>query len=371
MPKTVVIGGGAIGLATAYELGSRGESVHLLDRGNVGQATSWAAAGIIPPGNAARAHDSWGQLCGESYRLHQIWSKRLLRETGIDVEYRVCGGLHIARTRGELAALAAAAQQWTLDGIDVEPVSPHHIVDLEPSLAIAVEQGLIRKAFYLPREAQIRSPRFVKALRSGCLKQGVQISENVRITDVRREATQVNSIETTDGSVTADTFCVAAGAWTGKFLTQFGMNLEMPPWRGQIVLIGAKPGLLKHVINEGPNYLVPRTDGLILIGSTVEEVGFNTQTTPAAVTELRQYAESLVPALELAPTMSSWAGLRPGSIDGRPYLGRVPHLENVFVAAGHYRSGVHLAPVTARVMSHMMLGLPPAIDLTEFGLQRG
>jgi glycine oxidase len=151
---------------------------------------------------------------------------------------------------------------------------------------------------------------------------------------------------------------------------RLGLNLSVYPVRGQMVLYRCSRPLLTHIINEGPRYLVPRDDGHVLAGSTEEDVGFNKRTTAAAIDELQHFAVSLAPALADAEVVQSWAGLRPHAVDGFPYVGRVPHLSNAFVAAGHYRNGLATSTGTALLMRQLMCGQPLEIDIEQFRLDR-
>jgi glycine oxidase len=185
-----------------------------------------------------------------------------------------------------------------------------------------------------------------------------------------RQSDQVVAVKTAGKEIHGDRFCVAAGAWSAAILREVGWTIETQPWRGQIALLKAASCPFDCVINEGPNYLVPRDEGFVLAGSTVEDVGFDDQTTDEAIAGLIAYARELIPDLAAARGVRSWAGLRPGSPDGLPYIGRVPHLPNLYVATGHFRSGIYLAPATARVMSQLMAGESPDVDLRMFRVDR-
>ena len=370
MSEFVIVGGGAIGLSISYELARRGERVRVIDYQSTRHQTSWAATGILPPANADAAHDAYGRLCGLSCGLHAELAERLADETKLDVGYRRCGGLHLARTAGESVSLLAAAGQWADDGNRVEVVDIRELPRRFPVLREAVASGQIRAACWLPDEAQVRTPRLLKALRIACQQQGVEISANQRVLNLAVRGDQVVAVETTHEKIRGDHFCVAAGAWSESILRKVGWTIETQPWRGQIALLEAVKCPFNFVVNEGPNYLVPRDENLVLVGSTVEEVGFDDRVTEDAIEELILYARDLIPSLAKARCLRSWAGLRPGSPDGFPYLGRVPHLPNLYVATGHFRSGIYLSPATARVMSQLMNGETPDVDLESFRLDR-
>src|SRR5262249_34892770 len=150
-----------------------------------------------------------------------------------------------------------------------------------------------------------------------------------------------------------------------------GISTGIMPIRGQMVLFKCSTPQIRHIINEGPRYLVPREDGHVLVGSVEEEAGFDKRTTDTVIADLTQFAYGVAPTLRAATIESSWAGLRPGTFDGFPYLGAVPGLSNAFVAAGHFRSGLYLSTGTARLMAELMMGQTPDIDITPFRIARG
>ena len=366
----VIVGGGAIGLSIADQLSLRGRKVAVVDHRPTKRQTSWAAPGILPPASFDLAHDDFMRLCGLSWRLHAELADRFATDVGQKIGFRRCGGLHLARTAGEAASLAAVTRQWREDGVTVEQIQRGELARRFPALSAAVAAEEIRYACWAAGEAQVRTPRYLKALRTVCDRQGVHFIEQRRVTGIAAEGGQARSVETTDGPVVGTQVCVAAGAWSEELLRTVGWSIETKPWRGQVVLLEIQQPGFDFVVNEGPNYLVPRDDGLVLVGSSVEEVGFDDSNTPEVIQNLVDYASRLMPRLEKARQTHAWAGLRPGSPDGFPYLGRLPHLQNLFVAAGHYRSGIYLSPATGRVMSQLMCDEPPEVRLDSFRLDR-
>lgn len=366
----VVIGGGAVGLAIAYELSAHHQQVAVVDMPRVEHQASWAAAGIIPPADVNQAHDAWQKLVARGHALHSTWAERLRESTGIDPEYKACGAVHFGRTSGEAAALAAVCQQWQNDGIEVESVDVSRLLEIEPAFSPQVAGADAFRAFWIAAEARICPPQYLKALRSGCTQQNVRIIEALvhewNVVDDR-----VCSLETPDGTLLADRFCLATGAWTGLNLEPFGIRIELKPWRGQILMLSPVNNSCgpRVVVNEGPNYLVPREDGRVVVGSTVEEVGFQLGNTLEAAESLRAFADQIVPSWNYEVT-DQWSGLRPGSGDGFPYLGFVPGMENLFVAAGHFRSGIAVSPATAELTRQLLLGQTPIVDATSFRLDR-
>jgi glycine oxidase len=177
---------------------------------------------------------------------------------------------------------------------------------------------------------------------------------------------RIESVRSATEVFRAGRFCVAGGAWTRSILSSVNVDIAIEPVRGQIVLVSHTPRLFSHVIQVGPRYLVPRNDGRILIGATEEHVGFAKANTASAVSDLLAFGASLVPALGGARFERAWSGLRPGSADGLPYLGRVPGYENLFIAAGHFRSGLQMSPGTARLMRQSLLDQETDLLLDAF-----
>ncbi|MBI1899489.1 MAG: glycine oxidase ThiO [Planctomycetia bacterium] len=369
----LIVGGGVIGLSLAYELARKMASpaagVRVLDQSLPGRESSWAGAGILPAAVLRSGDHPYLQLAGLSHALHPVWSARLREETGCDNGYRRTGGLHLARTGDDVRILRQAAGEWRASGIDVRDVPCDGLAALEPAL----DAPAVLAAVHVPDEGQLRNPWHVRALLAACARRGVVVESGVRVEGFQIEKGRVKAVVTSDGTRSAGRVCVSSGAWTRALLAKIGLSVAIKPIRGQIVLLNtAVPPAVppRHILNEGSRYLVPRTDGRVLVGSTEEDAGFDTQTTPEGVTGLMQLAITLCPSLRAAPVEAAWAGLRPGSADGLPYLGPVPGVENCFVAAGHFRSGLHLSTGTAVVMSQLILGLSPEVDLAPFALDR-
>lgn len=386
MHDCLIIGGGVIGLSLAWDLAKHGLAVHVVDQAEPGREASWAGAGILP---AAKRH-SWQhpyeQLRGLAAELHPQWASELKSTTGIDTGYRRCGGLHLARTAGEAAALAAWAGMVLEEGIQVERVAADRLGEIEPGLRRGIAHGhesismrstgysvlstRYSGAFLLPEEAQLRNPWHLRALQAACLTSGVTIDSNVAAEELITRGEDLIELQTSSGHLRARQFCFTAGAWTGQILQRLGIHVGIMPIRGQIVLFRCERPPIKRIINEGSRYLVPRDDGRVLAGSTEEEVGFDKRTTDEAIADLIAFARGIVPALRDAPIEHTWAGLRPGSFDGLPYLGRLPGLTNAFVASGHFRSGLFLSTATAIVMGQLIRGEQPQIDLGPFQVGR-
>jgi len=371
-PDVLVIGGGVIGLTAAYFLACDGARVQVVDQGDFGRESSWAGAGILPPGSSsagspgdlrpplADQRSPLAVLRAISAGLFPKLSAELRERTGVDNGYLRCGGLEF---NGEDAA--AAAEEWRGAGISFETLDGKALHQLEPALAPALVE-----AYYLPDMAQVRNPRHVKALLAGCQALGVALQAGCPVHGFERQGERVSAVRTVRGSIAADKFLVAAGAWSDALLGQVGWRPGIRPVRGQIALLNTGAPLFRRVLCRGKCYLVPRPEGRVLVGSTEEDAGFDKRTTAQAIAGLLRLAVELVPGLAAAHLERTWAGLRPGSPDSIPFLGAVPGTDNLFVAAGHFRAGIHLSPGTALVLKEIILGQKLSLPLEGFGLDR-
>ncbi len=359
MSDIVLIGGGVIGLSIAYELAMRGASVRVLDQGQLGQESSWAGAGMITPANPDRASSSVFRLRGESFIRWPDWAARLTEETGIDTGFAKCGGIEIA---AETSALASKLQS---EGIRAERVGSRELRELEPNLNLEFSD-----AVHLPDYCQVRNPRLLKALLAACAARGVELSPGMPVIGFEQDAGRVTAVRTPTHVITAGQFVVSSGAWSQTVLAQAGCQISVEPVHGQIVLLDMLPLPTRRIIEVGSRYIVPRADGHLLVGSTEEWVGFHKRNTAEAVAELIRFGCELIPSLKSARLERCWSGLRPGSPNGLPYLGRIPHTDNLFVAAGHFRAGLMLSPITAVLLRQLLLGETPACDINEFAPDR-
>jgi len=360
MQDVIIIGGGVIGLSLACELAREGVSVAVIDQGPMGQESSWAGAGILPPGHLPQATSPEARLRALSHALWPDFSARLKSLTGIDNGFRRCGGLEV-RFNGPGGELDDEVTSWRREGVAVELISGSAVRQVEAEL-----HPEITTAYRLPEMGQVRNPRHLKGLVGCCVKQGIALVPGVQVHRFERRGERVSAIETTDGKISAAQFVIAGGAWSERLLAEAGCCAAVRPLRGQMVLLALPAAPIRHVVNIGHRYLVPRDDGRVLAGATEEVAGFDKRTTAGGVGGLIELAARLVPALAGATFERAWSGLRPQSADGLPYLGPVPQFENLFVATGHFRAGLQLSPATALVMTQAMLGRETSIPLAPY-----
>jgi glycine oxidase len=358
-PDVVIAGGGVIGLSVAYYLAKEGVSVTVLDRGDFGREASWAGAGIIPPGNAGRARAPLDCLRAVSSGIYAALSKSLREETGIDNGYMVCGGIEL------LEDGAPQTEPWLEEGIAFQPMKNVELRQVYADLSPDVGAG-----YFLPGMAQVRNPRHLKALVAACEQLAVGLMPDCAVLSLVRNGDRILAAETEQGRVDGGQFLIASGAWTDRLLAPLGWQPGVKPIRGQIALVDTGRAESRPIVMHGRRYVVPRGDGRVLVGSTEEDAGFDSRPTAGGISGLLAFAEWLVPGLARATLERSWAGLRPGNPDGLPFLGLVPGFSNLFVAAGHFRSGIQLSPATGLVMTELLLGRPPTVPLAPFRLNR-
>ena len=356
-PDILITGGGVIGLTAAYYLAQTGAKIEIVDRGDFGGEASWAGAGILPPGNPALARLPFDRLRALSASVFHELSTQLRDETGIDNGYLVCGGIEL----GDVDL--ALVHEWREEGVALEELDASGIRRLEPALQTP-------GGYFFPDMAQVRNPRHVKALVAACAKLGVRFRTGTPVTGLLHAGGKVQALRTPAGNLGAGKFLVTAGAWTDSLLAELGCPLGIRPIRGQIALLRTTVPILRWIVLSGKRYLVPRPDGRVLVGSTEEDAGFDKRTTAEAIGDLLRYAVDLVPDLGGAQVERTWAGLRPGSADGLPSIGPLPGFDNLWVAAGHFRSGIQLSPATGMVVRDLLLGRAPPVAVESFRVDR-
>ncbi|MBX3617984.1 glycine oxidase ThiO [Nitrosomonas sp.] len=352
----IIIGAGIIGLASAERLLTQGASVTILERNKVGQESSWAGGGILSPLLPWSYPNAVTQLTGYSNKLFPTWTSGLMKNTGIDPEYDKSGMLILPPFQINIANDWCAAH-----GMKIE----HTIVPItrinEENAELAGKK-IDDHALYLPDIAQVRNPRLLRALYSRITQLGGKIIENCNVYPLNTKSQQVTSIKTSCGEFKADHFIVSTGAWSKETLGTHALKLDIKPIRGQMLLYKFDTPPINHIVAREDFYIIPRKDGHILIGSTLEDVGFNKHTTSAAFEYLIGNAREILPILHQMPVKQHWSGLRPASPQNIPTIGRHPRIRNLLVSCGHFRYGVTMAPGSAEILVNELTGTAQPFD---------
>lgn len=361
-PDILIVGAGVTGLTTAFELARDGLRILVCDRQAVGQEASWAGAGMLPPGAVPNASSPEARLRSFSNALWPHLASSLHQLTGCDVGYRVSGALLL---KPDYNSAESAAGQWLSEGVQAEPVTGRKLQALCPSLNTKHISAL-----WLPQQAQVRNPWHLKALRLACRKLNVEFLENITGPQLEISGSRVQAVTINHLRFQPSRVCITAGAWTANILQQADVQLPIFPVHGQMVQLQTTAPLLNCMLEQGKRYIVPRTDGLVLVGSTEELTGFQKANTAEGVANLLEFARELVPALHGHEPVRCWSGLRPGSADELPFLGLAPGFQNLFVAAGHFRSGLQMSPGTAEIMAKLLQDQTPPICLNGLEASR-
>jgi glycine oxidase len=357
MSKTLVIGGGVIGLMTARELAAAGADVVLVEMGSTGRESSWAGGGILSPLYPWRYRGAVTALATWSQRAYPELCQTLFEETGVDPEYNRSGMMILDPEATDLALNWAETEQVPMELLDRAAV-----LEKEPGLGFETDAAL-----WMSEIAQIRNPRLTKALHLS-IGSRVEIRESEEVLQLRVDQGRIQGVTTTAGSIDAEHVIVCTGAWTAQLLEKLGRKPDIRPVRGQMILFFAKPGQIRHVTLCRERYVIPRKDGRVLIGSTLEEAGFEKRTTAEAKEELYRVAVGMFPLLKRTPIEDHWAGLRPGSPSGIPYIGPYPGAEGLYVNAGHFRNGLVTGPASARLIADIVLRRDPILPPSGYAL---
>lgn len=353
--NVLIIGGGAIGLATALELALRDVSVTVLSR-NFQEAALHAAAGMLAPQAEGILPGAMLELCLRSRSLYPEWAAKLESLTGIDPEYWPCG--IIAPLYGDVEMFAGAegekpeANGWC-DRLSLNT--------LQSDLGREITGG-----WWFPKDGQVNNQAMAKALRVAVQQLGVTLCDGVTVEQIAHDGDRVTAVHTTQGTYDADFYLLATGAWTGELL-----SIPVVPRKGQMLSLRSKTGEqpLRHVLFGNGTYIVPRQNGQIVIGATSEDVGFTLHNTSVGIQQLLAESSRLYPPLQDWIFERIWWGFRPATPDELPILGVSPY-KNLVLATGHYRNGILLTPITAVLLAELICDRKVDPLLNAFGYGR-
>jgi glycine oxidase len=329
MSDVLIIGGGVIGLAIAVELSLRGASATILERDTCGQGATWAAAGMLAP-EAERLEGSLRELGIRSRELYPEWIRKLMHLTGQDCGYWCCGIL--APT------------------LEPQPEHPQYIDRSQLDKRQAGLSAAVAGALWFWEDGQVDNRLLAKALLIAARSLGVKVLEGTNVYQIASTGDRVTHLDTSQGKMQADRYLLATGAWTREL-----MSLPVTPRKGQMLSVFDRDRSLQRVLFGDDVYIVPRQDGRIIIGATVEDVGFTAGNTASGVMQLLGNAIAIYPAIADMNIESTWWGFRPFAPNEMPILGASCY-ENLCLATGHYRNGILLAPITAQFMADWIEG---------------
>ena len=353
----VIVGAGLIGLGIAYELARRGASVRVIDAHEPGRAASWAGAGMLAPYTEAHPSADFEAFCVSSLALYPEFVADLRARSGVDARLALDGILEAAYDSPAEDRLRAQVESRLALGIPARWLDRDELQRFEPALGRTA-----RGAAFSPSEGHVDNRRLGRALRGACDALGVRIDENTGPVALEADARRVLGMRHPRGFVPAGAVVNAAGAWAGSIegLPPHAV-LPVAPVKGQMLALAMSSNFIRRVLWLPGAYLVPRDDGRLLVGATVEDAGFDVRVTAAAMRTLLDAALAALPSLAELTIVEMWAGLRPATPDGLPYIGPTS-LGGYFVAAGHYRNGILLTPATARLIADILEGRSTGID---------
>jgi glycine oxidase len=364
--KVLVVGGGIIGASIAWRLAQERIEVVVLDRVRLGNEASWAAAGMIAPQAEAQSPGVFFDLCLAARRVFEATVDGLKTDSGIDPEYDPHGILYLALDDTERIELEARARWHREAGALVHELSPAEARKLEP--AISAETVF---ALHLPDNRRVDNRKLTQAYIAAAQAAGAKFRENSRVDSIVTAGGRATGVRLHDGSaVAADLVIIAAGSWSHYVRGLETDGVALHPVRGQMLCFDGRPRTLTTAVFSMRGYLVPRSDGRILAGSTMEVAGYNKIVTLGGMEKITRAAIAMVPALGDLPFREAWAGLRPAARDLLPVIGYSPSVANVIWSTGHYRSGILLSAITGEVVADLVAGRIPSIDLAPFSPAR-
>jgi glycine oxidase len=361
----VIVGGGVIGCAIARRAARDGRSVVVVERGTPGMEASWAAAGMLSPLAEADGPGPFLELLMEARRIYPAYAAALREETGTDVGYADAGTLFVALREEDEAELRGRWAWQSAAGLPVERMTAEEARNAEPALSPGV-----RMALRFPGDHQVDSRALGAALWSAAARAGAEFRLGAHAVRLLREGDRALGVACADGErIHAGAVVLAGGAWAGR-MEGLPRPLPVEPVHGQLLALQTVPPLFRHVVDSPRCYLVPRAGGRVIAGATVERTGDRKAVTPWGLRLLIDGATEIAPALEHAPLAEAWSGLRPGTPDDLPILGPDPDVPNLVYAAGHFRNGILLAPLTGERVGALLSGGAWAEDVAGFGIGR-
>ncbi|MCI0822524.1 MAG: glycine oxidase ThiO [Chloroflexi bacterium] len=359
----IVIGGGVIGCSIAYYLSKAGIKVTLLERGQIGMEASNAASGVLST-PLFKSGDPYSRMSVESLGMFPDLQQELQETCGVDIEFARCGELGLAMAEDEAGEYQDLAMKVAEAGGNARWMDFDSLHDYEPQVGPEILGG-----FYMPEVCRVNNQRLSLAFARSAEWHGARVLQSTEVVGLVRSGLQITGVRLSDDEVYADNIIMAAGPWTRALAEGVGGDIPVRPVRGLNLNLQPVGRSFRSVIHGSLGMLVPRADGSVIAGVTVEEAGFDCRVTAGAVQEILAIVTSLVPSLRDAKLNWALAGLRPGSPDDAPMMGPVPGWDGLLVATGHYRNGILLSPITGKLIADYVAGKEPEL-IEHFSLRR-
>ncbi|PZX05570.1 glycine oxidase [Psychrobacillus insolitus] len=361
----IVVGGGVIGGAIAYNLAKRGGKVLLLEKDRLASKSSGAAAGMLGAQSEMDGDGPLFQLARKSRAMFPKIAEEIKENSGIDIGLINKGMLKVALTEQEQQEYKRIMAIQNQSGEQADWFTGEELRRKEPALSDA-----IKGAMYIEKDGQVEADQLTLGFLKSAAASGVVIKEYVEVYDFQLSKGKVEGVVTNQGIFTSENVIVAGGAWSQKLLLETGLQLDTYPVKGECFSVVTHRQMLSTTIFSHGYYLVPKKGGRIVVGATVMPRTFNQKVSLNGISILLEQAKNLMPSIVEAEWERAWAGIRPQTIDGLPYLGEHPAYKGLYIATGHFRNGILLSPITGVVIADLIEGKPTSENLEPFRVDR-
>ncbi|NIK76920.1 glycine oxidase [Paenibacillus castaneae] len=370
MPQSVIVlGGGIIGLSSAFEAARRGMRVTVIEPGVFGGQASGAAAGMLAPfSENTEQPDDFFQLCLRSLRSYPSWIAAVEELSGLQTEWIQSGSINVFMHEADVLPIHSRLHWQNEWGAEAQLIDAAQLRGLEPQLAASAVSGI-----FLPHESHVYAPKLVAALETACRRLGVVLLDHAGEIDdvvVHTGGGVTIRARSLESAIHADRLVVCAGAWAGAYERWFGLSIPIHPIRGQICSFEHHTNEINHMVFSSQAYWVGKKNNRLICGASEDVAGFETSVTERGIGRLIRSSNQLFPFLENKQTAHRWAGLRPATRDGQPLLGQLHSVPSVIIAAGHYRNGILLSPVTAAIVADLLEGKANDFNINAFSPSR-
>ncbi|TMN20744.1 glycine oxidase ThiO [Lentibacillus cibarius] len=349
----IIVGGGVMGSSIAYQLSKRNMQVLIIEKDGMAKKASSAAAGMLGAQSELEGDHQLFPLAQQSRAMFPVVAEELKSLSGIDIELKQTGILKVAQTEDELTHLKSVAALQRSMGQEAEWLSAEKIRMKEPELSAAALGG-----FYIPNDGQVSAPLLSKAFAQSAAVLGTDMLEYTKVDSFIRKDNRIIGVKTTAGTYYAEEIVVAGGAWSSHILQKAGESLDVYPVKGECFAVQHDQQMISSSIFLTNGYIVPKSGGRLIIGATQKPGDFDQTVHLHGLSGLIANATNMIPALKEAKWENAWAGIRPQTGDDLPYIGRCPHVNGLSVAAGHFRNGILLSPITGILVADLLEGKP-------------